>query len=104
MRFSGRAEFREDKNSVDPTKQIMLDDLRKTVEDILNNTDRLSQRDKEIFLLRYGWDGKEPKTLEEVGLMYGITRERVRQIETKVFRVLHRPKNIAKLKDYRDLL
>lgn len=97
-------ELIEDKNSEDPTTQIMLDDFRKTVEEILNNTDRLSQRDKEIFFLRFGWNNSEPKTLEEVGLMYGITRERVRQIETKVFRVLHRPKNIAKLKDYKDLL
>jgi RNA polymerase primary sigma factor len=67
-----------DENTTDPLQNLqsqnVLDDLRSMVED-------LDPREAEIIRLRFGLDGSKPKTLEEVGEMFEITRERVRQLQ-----------------------
>jgi RNA polymerase sigma factor (sigma-70 family) len=81
---------------------VMRDNFRETIERILDESPHISERDKDIFLLRLGWDDGVPRTLEEVGNKYGITRERARQIEAKVMRILRGPKNMKELIAYRE--
>lgn len=57
----------------------------------------LTQREQEIITLRFGLDGNPPRTLEEVGKIYGVTRERVRQIEGKALRKLRHPRHSKQL-------
>lgn len=60
----------------------------------------LSPKEHDIITRRFGLDGSQPQTLEEVGALYGVTRERIRQIETKALRKLKHPQRLAKLKGY----
>ena len=60
----------------------------------------LKQREIEVLMLRFGFNGREPMTLEEVGKQFGITRERVRQIESKTFMKIRRSKHIKVLAEY----
>jgi RNA polymerase primary sigma factor len=53
--------------------------------------DELSDREKEVVRLRFGLDGDQPQTLEEVGRQFGVTRERIRQIESKAMSKLRHP-------------
>jgi RNA polymerase primary sigma factor len=62
--------------------------------------DRLTAREKEIIKLRFGIDERKSYTLEEIGLKYNLTRERIRQIENKALCKLRRPEVSRKLKDY----
>ena len=55
-----------------------------------------------MIRLRFGLDGNQPHTLEEVGQMFHVTRERIRQIEAKALRKLRHPSRSRKLKDYLD--
>jgi len=90
-------DFIEDKSSLTPNKK-MHDFLRnKEIEKILSE---LTEREANIISLRYGLTGGFPRTLEEVGEIYNITRERVRQIEAKVIRKLRRPKYSKYLREY----
>ena len=72
-------------------------ELRQTIREILN---KLSERERTVLIDRYGLDGGEEKTLEQVGQKFGVTRERVRQIEAKALRKLQHPTRAKKLKDY----
>ena len=60
----------------------------------------LKPREIEVLMLRFGFNGREPMTLEEVGKQFGITRERVRQIESKAFMKIRRSKHIKALAEY----
>ncbi len=73
--------------------------LRKDVNKILN---QLNPRERDIVYLRFGLEDGRPRTLEEVGRLFNITRERVRQIEHKAFRKLRQPNWINKLAGYLD--
>ncbi len=70
----------EDSNSSEPFEAIELDFRH---EDITRRLDTLPQRDATVLRLRFGLDGRQAMTLDEVGELYGITRERVRQLETR---------------------
>ncbi len=73
--------------------------LREDVNKILN---QLNPRERDIVYLRFGLEDGRPRTLEEVGRLFNITRERVRQIEHKAFRKLRHPSLINKLSGYLD--
>lgn len=62
----------------------------------------LSEREQEVLALRYGLSDGQEKTLEEVGMIFNVTRERIRQIEAKALRKLRHPSRSRKLKDYLD--
>ena len=64
------------------------------------NLDTLSEREKKVLILRFGLDDGRPRTLEEVGREFNVTRERIRQIEAKALRKLRHPSRSKKLRDY----
>ena len=71
--------------------------LREQVDDVLES---LSERERRVLELRYGLDNGRGRTLEEVGKEFGVTRERIRQIEAKALRKLRHPSRSKKLRDY----
>jgi RNA polymerase primary sigma factor len=75
------------------SKQLLKDHL----EEVLST---LSDREAKVLTLRFGLDGGLPRTLEEVGRVFGVTRERIRQIEAKALRKLRHPSRRKKLQDY----
>ncbi len=64
--------------------------------------DDLNDREKEVVRLRFGLVDGQPRTLEEVGKEFGVTRERIRQIESKTLAKLRHPQRSQKLRDYLD--
>ena len=64
--------------------------------------DTLTPREQKVIRLRYGLDDGYPKTLEQVGVEFNVTRERIRQIEAKALRKLRNPTRSKKLKDFCD--
>ena len=60
----------------------------------------LNDRERDVIRLRFGLDDNKPKTLEEVGQIYGVTRERIRQIEAKALKKLRNPKRAGKLRTF----
>lgn len=70
-------------------------ELESTVEQIL---DTLKTKEKEILLMRFGFSNGKPQTLEEIGKVFGVTRERIRQIEKKALKRLKHPSRSKKLK------
>jgi RNA polymerase primary sigma factor len=71
--------------------------LRETLENLMGE---LTNREQEVLKARYGFEDGVEKTLEEVGQTFGVTRERIRQIESKALRKLSHPTRIRKLKDF----
>jgi RNA polymerase primary sigma factor len=87
---SSLADFVEDTVSPLPTEAVAAKMRKQEVAEILET---LSHRERKVLELRFGLRGEEPRTLEEVGQRFGVTRERIRQIEAKT---------LSKLKSYRD--
>jgi len=71
--------------------------LKENIEEVLHT---LSEREAKVLKMRFGLDGYKPMTLEEVGREFGVTRERIRQIEAKAIRKLKHPSRRKKLQDY----
>ena len=71
--------------------------LRESLEEVLQT---LPKREREILTLRYGLADGKPRTLEEIGQAYNVTRERIRQIESKALKRLRHPSRSKKLRDY----
>lgn len=67
--------------------------IKATIEEIRENLEKLPNREAEILVMRYGLDGNEPMTLEDIGKKYGVTRERIRQIEAKALKSIRRLAN-----------
>jgi RNA polymerase primary sigma factor len=71
--------------------------LKEQMDDVLGT---LSDRERQVLAMRFGLDDGRTRTLEEVGKAFGVTRERIRQIEAKALRKLRHPSRSKKLKDY----
>jgi len=90
-------DFIEDERSVSPADVASNMVLREQLDAVLNT---LSQRERDVLRMRYGLDDGWPRTLEEVGQHFEVTRERIRQIEAKALKKLRHPSKIRQLKDY----
>ncbi|MCB1031029.1 MAG: sigma-70 family RNA polymerase sigma factor, partial [Acidimicrobiales bacterium] len=67
---------------------------------VIEALDELNDREKEVVRMRFGLDDGQARTLEEVGKAFGVTRERIRQIEAKTLAKLRNPNRSQKLRDY----
>ncbi len=92
-------EFLEEKRVVDPLYDTHLENLKERLEDVM---EELSFREREIIKLRYGLTDGYSYTLEEVGKIFSVTRERVRQIESKAVRKLQQPYRSKSLASFLD--
>jgi RNA polymerase primary sigma factor len=94
---SALVDFIADESVVNPVDETNRGLLREQMAEILSS---LSEREREVLALRFGLDDGESHTLEEVGQKFGVTRERIRQIEAKALRKLRHPTRSRKLRDY----
>jgi len=90
-------DFIEDREAEAPVIAVAQELLREDLQDVLNT---LSPRERDVLRLRFGMDDGRQRTLEEVGQLFGVTRERIRQIEAKALRKLRHPNRSRKLKEY----
>ena len=93
------SDFIEDERSTAPTDAVSYTMLK---EQLIGVLDTLTPREEKVLRLRYGLDDGKPRTLEEVGKEFNVTRERIRQIEAKALRKLRHPSRSKRLKDYID--
>ncbi len=92
-------DFIEDNNTSAPAEAVSVMILKEQLEDVLNS---LTPREKDVLKLRYGLEDGRERTLEEVGKIFNVTRERIRQIEAKALRKLRPPARSKNLKDFLD--
>lgn len=92
-------DFIPDDDAQAPAEAAAYSLLKEQLEDVL---DTLNEREQKVLKLRFGLDDGRPRTLEEVGKEFDVTRERIRQIEAKALRKLRHPSRSKKLKDYLD--
>ena len=90
-------DFIEDDRAVAPPDAASMSMLKEQLDKVLEG---LADRERRVIRLRFGLDDGHPRTLEEVGREFGVTRERIRQIESKTLAKLRHPSRSAKLKDY----
>ena len=89
--------FVMDVDSQTPVEEAELNILKEQIQDVL---DELSDRERNVISLRFGITDGYPRTLEEVGKIFNVTRERIRQIEAKALRKLRHPRRSRKLRDF----
>ena len=92
-------DFIEDETTTTPSDSVSTTMLKETLLSVLNS---LTPREEKVLRLRYGVDDGRPRTLEEVGKEFNVTRERIRQIEAKALRKLRHPSRSKHLKDFLD--
>ncbi|MDD7213731.1 MAG: RNA polymerase sigma factor RpoD, partial [Clostridia bacterium] len=92
-------DFIEDEQAPAPTDAVASSLLK---EQLIHVLDTLTPREEKVLRLRYGIDDGKPRTLEEVGKEFNVTRERIRQIEAKALRKLRHPSRSKKLKEFID--
>ncbi|MCS7214988.1 MAG: sigma-70 family RNA polymerase sigma factor [Thermodesulfovibrio sp.] len=90
-------EFIEDMNSPNPYQEALQDDLRHLIEKVFS---LLSNREKQILMKRYGINGEKPRSLDEVGKEFSVSRERIRQIELRAMRKLRRLCGLKWLREF----
>ena len=93
-------DFIQDEQVMVPVDAATYTLLREQLTEVLET---LTEREQKVLRLRFGLDDGRPRTLEEVGRDFNVTRERIRQIEAKALRKLRHPSRSRKLKDYLDL-
>ena len=94
---SNLGDFIEDAEAPVPLERASFRLLQEQLESVLHT---LSEREKEVIRLRFGLVDGQPRTLEDVGKKFGVTRERIRQIESKTLSKLRHPSRSQKLRDY----
>lgn len=92
-------DFIEDREAETPASSVTQELLR---DDIIEVMAGLSPRERDVLRLRFGLDDGRQRTLEEVGQLFGVTRERIRQIEAKALRKLRHPNRSRRLREYID--
>ena len=90
-------DFIEDDGATSPADNAAYELLKNELEDVL---DTLTDREENVLRLRFGLDDGRQRTLEDVGKVFGVTRERIRQIEAKALRKLRHPSRSKQLKDF----
>ncbi len=90
-------DFIEDQDVLAPADAAAFELLKEQLEQVLHT---LTEREEKVLRLRFGLDDGKPRTLEEVGKKFSVTRERIRQIEAKALRKLRHPSRSKRLKDY----
>ena len=90
-------DFLEDRTAEQPPEAASFTMLKEQLTKVL---DSLAERERKVISLRFGLDDGRPRTLEEVGHEFGVTRERIRQIESKTLAKLRHPARSSKLKDF----
>ena len=93
-------DFIEDKSAISPANATAYSMLKEQMDDVLMT---LTEREEKVLRLRFGIGDGYPRTLEEVGQIFNVTRERVRQIEAKALRKLRHPTRSRKLKNFLDI-
>ena len=92
-------DFIEDNDASSPADSAAYEMLRDQLESVLET---LTDREENVLRLRFGLEDGRTRTLEEVGRVFGVTRERIRQIEAKALRKLRHPSRSKQLKDFMD--
>lgn len=92
-------DFLEDKETVSPSEYATNELLKAKLYEVMRD---LTDREERVLRLRYGIDDGRPRTLEEVGREFGVTRERIRQIESKALRKLRHPSRAKQFGDFRN--
>jgi RNA polymerase primary sigma factor len=90
-------DFIEDRDADTPVTSVTQELLREDINEVLST---LTPREQQVLRLRFGLDDGRPRTLEEVGQEFGVTRERIRQIEAKALRKLRHPNRNRRLREY----
>ena len=90
-------DFIQDESIPTPVEATNQTLLHEQLDEVVST---LTEREQRVIKLRFGWDDGRPRTLEEVGKEFNVTRERIRQIEAKALRKLRHPNRSRKLKDF----